>query len=300
MSEVKPKFEVILATGDTYPNRRQLRSAGGVWLQDEKAYALPSTSTLEIPGVTMERVTLAYDPFRPLDKEELRAARQAKIDRKKARLLDRAERAERRSGEAMATISPQERSFLRLAEPVKVGHHSQRKHQKLIDRFNRAFIKSMEEASSAVKLRKRADWMTDAKVKGDAAAKRAKANEEARAALGVGDTVKAQYYGLTGVIVSMNPKSIRVNFGESKGVLSVSPRELVLVAKGDASAAEAAKLVHRFKKGDRVGYAMWGPSGKTIPATVIRRTSIGYTIEYFIHSELKKTTSVREIALVPA
>mgnify|MGYP003383642607 CR=1 FL=1 len=149
-------FQALIATGDTYQNRRALRAMGGVWNRDRSGYVIPSAAAdlaKALPGIELADYESERDPFAPLSPDELRAYRQERKERLRERLLDRADRADKRAREARDRIKPHEREFLSLMEPVKRGHHSQRRHEKLIERAQRSFEDAGREASAAERLR---------------------------------------------------------------------------------------------------------------------------------------------------
>lgn len=80
--------------------------------------------------------------------EEKQAAR-------KERLLERAEKAERRSSSAERAAS-ERASHIPMGQPILVGHHSERRHRRDIERIQRSMDKSLEEQRKAEELRRRA------------------------------------------------------------------------------------------------------------------------------------------------
>lgn len=277
-----------LATGNTYPHRRALRALGGVFDYAEKGYWMPQDKADEarkLSGVSVEIVELERDPFAPKSTDEIRQERQERIDRKRARLIDRAERAEKRAQAAQRRISPDERDFLRLGEPVKIGHHSQGRHQRLIERADKAFQDAGREYSYAEDLRKRADWMMDARVKGDKERAREATREKVLAQIAVGDRVSDPTFG-TGVLLSISKKSARMKRDATGSSVLVPIHWLTLIEKGNPDSVKAARIVHRFKKGDAVLYYPHGKPNKYVAglpawkATVLRVNQYTYTIEH--------------------
>jgi hypothetical protein len=67
-----------------------------------------------------------------------------------------AERAEQKSNEYYAK-SNKDRDFLSLAEPIKVGHHSERRHRKIIDQAYNNMGKSVAESEKAAALEYKAE-----------------------------------------------------------------------------------------------------------------------------------------------
>lgn len=52
----------------------------------------------------------------------------------------------------------EERKFLSLGEPIKVGHHSEKKHRALIEKNNRRMDKAVQESQKADEYRARVDY----------------------------------------------------------------------------------------------------------------------------------------------
>jgi hypothetical protein len=296
--------QALLVTGDTYPNRRALRALGAVWQPKLTGYALPidkRDAAAALQGLDIEPWDFDSDPFAPLSPDDLRAYRQDKQDRRAARLRERADLADARSQKASNRLSREEREFLSLGEPVKVGHHSERRHRKLIDKAWNSALEAGREAAYADDLRHRADWLQPARVAGDAAAARAAANEATRGKFALGDTVKDVVYG-QGVIVRVNPKSFSVRT-PSGFIYKEEPRHLTLIAKGNG---EAQKPARKFKKGDQVVYYPHGrgQTVKNLPrwrAVILRATPNGYSISYTL-GEFQYTKVAREddLELAPA
>lgn len=293
-------MEYALATGNTYPNRRTLRGIGGVFDYAESGYWLPSDkadAARALDGITVELVEREENPLRELTPDELRSKRQERIDRKRARLLDRADRAERRSNEAYNRISPHERDFLRLGEPVKIGHHSERRHRNLIDRVDRSMEKCATEAKYADDLRRRADWMMDARVKGDKERQRDAIREKVRSEISIGDKVSEPIFGV-GVVVKMFKKSAQIKV-ESGQVHTAPIHWLRLIEKGIGVAPESVRMQHRFKVGDVCNWR--GPAGcwtNAVQVRVLRRNPKGYTIEHPGYGSGPRKDIVREYDLI--
>lgn len=265
-----------LITGNTYPHRRTLRGLGCLFDYDEKGYVIAKgkadkvISFAEQNGLTCEPIDADQSQLTPAEGEKLREIRQAKKDRYRDRLLKQAESAEKRAAKARGRISDQERDFLRLGEPIKIGHHSERRHRKLIERFNSAFDAEMTELTKAKKLREEAESLLPVQVKGDAERRRQKARDYASARITVGDTISDGIYG-EGVVLRVNKNTFTVDF---RGLVRSVDKRVLLVAKGDGTAPQKE---HKFKAGDKVTvqafHSRW-------PGVVKRRTSTGYSVEY--------------------
>jgi len=293
-------MECLLVTGKTYEHRRTLRGMGGLFDYEEKGYWLPVSKLDEakaLSGVACEIVERDTDPLAPMTPDQLREYRQAKIDRKRARLIDRADRAAARSDKAYNKISPHEREFLRLGEPVKIGHHSEGRHRRLIERVDSAMEKSCKEAAYASELRQRANWMMDAQVKGDAERRRDAKRAAVLSQIAVGDTVHDLTFGDC-LLVKIYDKSASIQAKDGNRH-SVPIHWLKLVAKGTGEVPKEAKPVRKFKKGDR---AMWkGPHGTwqtPVLVEVLRVTPIRYKVR-MVEGDIFKDEPVRESHLIP-
>lgn len=286
--------QTIIITGETYVNRRELRRLGALWNQDAKGYVAPPQHRDAIEKFAASTEGLTVAPFKATDEdvtaatgERLRELRQARLDRYRDRLLSRAASAERRGEEARARINPHEREFLSLFEPVKRGHHSQRRHEKLIERSQKSFLDAGREFSEAGKLRDRAESLGTAVIAGDAARRRQEARDRAAAQIGLGDKVRSVVYG-DGVVTKVNKNSFTVNI-ESRGFIAKLDKSHVsLLEKGSP---EAAKPARKFKAGDLVT-ATRGLS--KMPGKILRATPRGYSVEYSYYSGFSETTVTRK------
>lgn len=144
-----------LVTGATYPLRRELRSLGCLWNRDREGYLIAEEKAecalayaLDV-GLSVDHIVFEPEDLEPLTGDALRAYRQDRQTSRADRLRIRADAADRRADEARNRVSEHERDFLRLGEPIKVGHHSEGRHRKLIARFDKAFDAEMTERSTA-------------------------------------------------------------------------------------------------------------------------------------------------------
>lgn len=268
----------ILITGKTYPHRRELRSAGAIFDYNEKGYIvsadnLAAKKIAENAGLCVEEYQANEDQLMPATGERLREVRQAKIERKRVSLLNRADAADRRADEAWNRLSSSEKDFLSLAEPIKVGHHSERRHRRLIARSQKAADDACNEYVKAVELRERANNLRNAQVKGDAERQRAIKIAEADAIISVGDLVHCYLAsGNQAIVVRKNKKTFTVRSEGSGDTFPVMKHFCSLLEK-----REPVKINRKFKKGDAVIYTLGASEFK---AVVKRCTPNGYTIEY--------------------
>lgn len=265
-------------TGKTYPHRRELRKLNCLFDRDEKAYIIAADKSGPVLEYVANHSDLESSPYEatedqitPATGERLREIRQDRQDRRAERLRDRADAAERRADKHSKRISPGELDFLSLGEPIKIGHHSERKHRKLIERVRKATDDEMSERVNADKLRRRADWLTSAVVKGDAERKRQE-RREANSHIERGDEIHNAVWG-TGVVIKINKKTFTVWYAERKFYQTIDKSRCKLVKKGTGPV----EIPRRFKKGDLVNVTR---ITRQLPGVIIRQTPKGYTVDY--------------------
>lgn len=82
---------------------------------------------------------------------------QERAKRKAERLNQWASNAEKRSDEWREKAN-EGKDFLVLAEPIKIGHHSEKRHRALIERNHNRFSNAMAELDKAAKLSEKAEY----------------------------------------------------------------------------------------------------------------------------------------------
>lgn len=85
---------------------------------------------------------------------------QARAEAKAEKLEGYASNAEKRSN-AYYEASQEGRDFLALGEPIKIGHHSERRHRKLIERNWARMGKSVAESEKAKEYERRAEYWSE-------------------------------------------------------------------------------------------------------------------------------------------
>lgn len=272
-------MQALLITGTTYPNRRALRAAGCLWNRDEEGYLIALDKAdaaraivASAAGLVITEIEVDDSTLEPLTGEALRAYRQDRQDRRAARLLARADAADRRAAKVHGRISEGERDFLRLCEPVKIGHHSEGRHRRLIERHNRAFDAEMSERSKARELRTRADWLQPARIAGDAERARQAKREEADKVVGLHAVVHDPIYGEC-IVTKVNIKTYTAHCIGRGFVVSIDKHWARFIRQGSADEVPQPK----FKAGDKV-------EARRLLAryqgTITRRTARGYAVEY--------------------
>lgn len=84
---------------------------------------------------------------------------QERAKKKAEKLEGYASNADKRSTEAYESRATKaERDFLSLGEPIKIGHHSEKRHRKLFEKYDNKMRKSIEESEKAETYRSRAEY----------------------------------------------------------------------------------------------------------------------------------------------
>jgi len=84
---------------------------------------------------------------------------QERAKKKAEKLIGYSANADKRSNEAYeGRATKSERDFLSLGEPIKVGHHSEKRHRKLFEKYDNKMRKSIEEGEKAEQYRSRAEY----------------------------------------------------------------------------------------------------------------------------------------------
>ncbi|MBN9219569.1 MAG: DUF3560 domain-containing protein [Mesorhizobium sp.] len=197
--------------GNTYKERHRIRQAGGVYSHELGGHIIPADARdllADIVGAHgLEEVQVETDFFKPLTGEALRNYRTQRNLRRADRLEERARSARKHA--AGRDLKPHERDFLSLGEPVKVGHHSERRHRKLLDRAQKSLIERGQLLSKADGLERRADSLrTPACIKGDAARDDERICQWHRQNTKVGDSVN--WLGQTLKVLKVNRVSFRL------------------------------------------------------------------------------------------
>lgn len=84
---------------------------------------------------------------------------QERAKRKAEKLKGYSENASKRSTEAYESrATKHEREFMSLGEPIKVGHHSEGRHRRLYEKYDKKMRKSIEETEKAEQYQQRAQY----------------------------------------------------------------------------------------------------------------------------------------------
>ena len=85
---------------------------------------------------------------------------------RKERLLERADKADKRAAQAQAAAD-ERASYIPMGQPILVGHHSERRHRRDLDRIDRDMRRAFDERGYADDLRRRADAVGQAGISSD-------------------------------------------------------------------------------------------------------------------------------------
>lgn len=153
-------------TGDTYRWREAIKALGGgfVWSRRAGCYVRVHSRGAAAPTVPLERwaerlrakgATVRVEAVAEVTEEQAREA-------KRTVLLERAERAgrgaERARAEAASRFAASHAATdgIPMGQPILVGHHSQRRHERAIERAHAHMGRAVEAARDAERLRNRA------------------------------------------------------------------------------------------------------------------------------------------------
>jgi hypothetical protein len=202
-------------SGDTYPIRRELRSIGGIWSYEHKSHIVPADKRELLPViigshlVTIADIEVPDNFFVPLTGEALREFRQARNARKAEKVRARSERKLKQATEFFDK-EHKIAEFIPMGQPILVGHHSQRRHERDIERMRRLSDKACEALHDGERLKRYADRLeATARIAGDAQEMHEKHAEMIRKTVKVGDIVQACVYGNLPV-TKINRKTLQV------------------------------------------------------------------------------------------
>jgi len=211
----------FVVSGKTYPLKNEIKSQfGGVWNKDKGGWLVHGKhadalkSFADTHGLDLEDIIGDVSTFKKLEGEELRAARQEAADRKATTLRSRASKLE-------SEVETKRKQFSDLNgklqyEPIKVGHHSEKRHRKAVGKLDALVDGILEGSHNVVELNKRADSIqSSVRVKGDAESAKEKVREEMRNKIIVGKTkVWSHLFRKEGLVTKLNKKSASVYYPE--------------------------------------------------------------------------------------
>jgi len=206
---------VITLSGDTYQIRREIRALGGVWQADKKQYIVPESKRDRVAALIGTRKIEVFDgeapdnSFEPLAGDALRAYRQAKADRKAERIQTRADK---KSALAESLFEKEHRiaDMIPFGQPVLCGHHSQRRHERDIERMNNLSAKACTAYQEGQHLARVAERLSlPVAIKGDAEARHEVHRQKIRESVNVGDIIFTHIYGDMEVL-KINQKTLKL------------------------------------------------------------------------------------------
>jgi hypothetical protein len=224
-------------SGDTYPIRRELHSIGAIWSYELKAHIVPADRRELLPAIIGSHVVTISDTevsenfFVPLTGEALREYRQARNARKAEKIRARSDR---KLNQASELFDKEHKiaEFIPMGQPILMGHHSQRRHERDIERMHRLSDKACEALHDGERLKRYADRLeAPARIAGDAQEMHEKHAQMIRDTVKVGDLVQACVYGNLPVI-KINRKTLQVEgkFGKitvDLSLVNLIPKEAI-------------------------------------------------------------------------
>jgi hypothetical protein len=153
--------------------------------------------------------TLCRSCWKKRTPDEVRAYRQAKLDKKVARMRAKAERLQKEADSKLAVMKPYWGDIAFLTQPATPASRFGRQRGRIYKRYE----KGLTLDSDAQEIRKIADWKEKAGVrgKGDAERKRQQEREERDKVFTVGSKVYDWIFG-DGEIVKVNKKTYTIKF----------------------------------------------------------------------------------------
>jgi hypothetical protein len=177
--------------------------------------------------------TLCIACWRSRTPDEVRAQRQAKIDRKVARLNKWADSRDIQAENKMSSFNTYRKDWSWLTQPANASSAFGRSRQRVMDRYDSGMKLSIE----ADDMRKKAEYLqkTGAVVKGDAEKKRQAKRDHMDTLVKVGDVVQSWIVGEC-TIVKINKKTYTVRnhrtgntFTQDKSFIRIPKREEVKI-----------------------------------------------------------------------
>ena len=210
--------QALLITGNTFTSRRDLKALGGKWYPESEGWIIPLkqceaaeklaggknfiVEIIDVPAVALERPK----------GDRLRAIRQAKIDRKAERLRASLPGLRRKVDAVHAALEPYN-DFAFWSEPIKIGHHSEKRHRNLRAKLERKMSKGAEVLREIEQRSQRVEHLenTTARIAGDAERQRQVEREALDKVISVGSVVHDFAFG-TGTVVRVNKKTYSIRF----------------------------------------------------------------------------------------
>ena len=129
---------------ETYTIRREIAKLGFIFSYTENAYIGNVVNLTENLTTKLQSLGVDFEPIDYIEINETYIVQQKNLRAQK--------RAEKYSGYAYATmdkanntdLSTYEKDFLSLWEPIKIGHHSEWRHRKLIEKAHKVMDKRVE------------------------------------------------------------------------------------------------------------------------------------------------------------
>lgn len=149
-------MKTLLISGDTYPHRRTLSNLGAMFDYTLKAYIANDSEPMQAFLATVP--TLEQSPHQDIILNEA-----FEVSQKNAKSQIRADKleakAKRLANLSDSTNPPQHvKDFLSLGEPIKIGHHSEWRHRRTIEKYNATLNKKYNLQKESEEAQRLADY----------------------------------------------------------------------------------------------------------------------------------------------
>jgi hypothetical protein len=155
-----------------------------------------------------------------MDTEEIRAIRQARLDRKIEKWQAMIKRREEWIAVIEKSLVPYD-DYAFITQPILVGHHSERSHRNLKDRINRKMDRQHELYNEIEELKRKIENASNgARVKGDTERERDLKRADNDLLITVGSSIYDPVFR-EGVVIRVNKKTYTIKFNTG----FVTPRD---------------------------------------------------------------------------
>lgn len=162
--------------------------------------------------------------------DEIRTERQERANRKAERLLTWAE-GHRQKSEQYSKQSDAISSIIPLGQPILIGHHSEGRHRRDLDRIHNYEKKRFEHYDIAEKYERRAQrLLAGVRIAGDAEKEYQKRRDENDKIIKIGSQVYTSLYG-PGTVTKINKKTYLVKHIQGGYILKLDKSWIKLVSK---------------------------------------------------------------------
>ena len=156
-------MKTFVITGNTYPVRREIAHLGFIYSYEQSGYIGNCKEMTESLSKKIMDLGVEFSEIDFIEINEAYIVNQKNIraQNKASKYEDRAIRTETKANNT--DISQAEKNFLSLAEPIKIGHHSEKRHRKLVEKAWNTMGKRVELFNQAEKYEDKADYWKNKK-----------------------------------------------------------------------------------------------------------------------------------------